>query len=197
MFSKFNLRLLAAVMLAAALPLCVPGAPLKDPSTDPTPAESSGEEDEEEGIVKTWRTVISFAERHKKEFEDEFQGNAEFHSLVNNSFPVFPKTFLSKEACFQRLVQGLLKYTVLLKHVDREYHNSSIVTGVNEAIPRLIKQIIANIGNGGRVVALTSSQEQQLLKELDSPDDYERKMTAHRILYSMRNFIIDSRRGEA
>ncbi|MEQ2178853.1 hypothetical protein GOODEAATRI_018560 [Goodea atripinnis] len=94
-------------MLAAALPLCVPGAPLKDPSTDPTPAESSGEEDEEEGIVKTWRTVISFAERHKKE--------------------------------------GLLKYTVLLKHVDREYHNSSIVTGVTEALPRLIKQIIANV----------------------------------------------------
>lgn len=42
-----------------------------------------------------------------------------------------------------------------------------------------------------QVTPLTSSQEQQLLRDLDSSDTFHRKMTAHSILYQLRIFLID------
>lgn len=42
-----------------------------------------------------------------------------------------------------------------------------------------------------QVTPLTSSQEQQLLRDLDSSDTFHRKMTAHSILYQLRSFLVD------
>ena len=49
--------------------------------------------------------------------------------------------------------------------------------------------------NSDQVAALSSSQEEQLLKELNNPDAFHRKMTAHSILYNLRLFLIDGKRS--
>lgn len=48
---------------------------------------------------------------------------------------------------------------------------------------------------GERVSAPSSSQEEQLLKQLDSPDTFQRRMTAHSILSHLRFFLIDGKRA--
>ncbi|KAM4725132.1 interleukin-6-like [Anableps anableps] len=204
-----DLRLLAALMLAAALPLCVPGAPLKDAPTDLYPEETSGEEEEEVqrisylpaaiNITETLERVIGAIRRREEEFKNEFQGNVEYSSLntyKRSSFPTeCPKSNFSKEACLQWLAEGLLKSSVLLKYVDREHHNHSIVTLVNGIIPLLITKIKQTMRNADRVVALTSSQEQQMLKELESPDLFHRKMMAYSILSSIGHLLVDCKRS--
>uniref|UniRef100_A0A3Q2Q433 Interleukin-6 n=1 Tax=Fundulus heteroclitus TaxID=8078 RepID=A0A3Q2Q433_FUNHE len=208
MSSKLNLRLLAAVMLAAALPLCVKGAPLEVTPTDLPQGEASGEEEEDRrisdpprdsNIIEIWERVLKSTESHQQEFDEEFQGNVKYDLLDKDkprSFPAkCPNCTLSKEACLQSLAHGMLVYTVLLKHVDREYHNSSIVAAVKAGIPQLITQIKAKMRNADSVAAPTSSEEQQLLKELDRPDLFYRKMMAHRILRSIHIFLVDGKRS--
>lgn len=45
-----------------------------------------------------------------------------------------------------------------------------------------------------RVTALTSSQEEQLLRDINNPDTFHRKMTAHSILYKLHHFLVDCKR---
>ncbi|XP_072226185.1 interleukin-6 [Leuresthes tenuis] len=210
--SKFNLQLLSAVLLAAALLRRASGAPLEDAPTDgPAAAGDTSGEEEDEGeeasylvgsldMLKTWEKVIGQTNTHQKKFEEEFQGNVDYLFLENykhSSFPAeCPDSNFSKDACLQRLVQGLLVYRVLLKHVEREYPNSPILQMVNPSICLLIPQIRKKMRNGDRVTALSSSQEEQLLKELNNnPDAFHRKMTAHSILYNLRLFLIDGKRS--
>lgn len=81
--SATDLTLLTAVMLAAALPLCVPGAPLKDASTDLPPVEISGDEEEKvqsttnqpdtlNSLMDTWKQVLASTKRHKNEVRSLF-----------------------------------------------------------------------------------------------------------------------------
>lgn len=45
-----------------------------------------------------------------------------------------------------------------------------------------------------QVTALTSSQEEQLQRDIDIPDTFHRKMTVHSILYKLHYFLIDGKR---
>lgn len=45
-----------------------------------------------------------------------------------------------------------------------------------------------------QVIRLTSSQEEQLLKDINYPNMFHRKMTAHGILYNLHFFLVDCRR---
>ncbi|XP_054914796.1 interleukin-6-like [Poeciliopsis prolifica] len=202
MNSKINLRLLAALMLAAALPLCVLGAPLGDAVTDLPPEESSGEGEKEVqtkpsptdpfNITETLAQILKVTKGHKEEFKNEFRGNVDYNSLNRTLIPVkFPK---SKEARLQQLAQDLTTYSVLLKHVDKEYPGKSIVTELKAALPRLITKIKRAMRTADHVVALTSSQELQLLKELESLDSYHRKMMAHGVLSSLHDFLVEWKR---
>ncbi|XP_023200225.1 interleukin-6-like [Xiphophorus maculatus] len=202
MYSKFNLQLLAALMLAAALPLCVPGAPLEGAVTDLPPEESSGEGEKELqtkpcpidpfNITETLAQILKVTKGHREEFKNEFRGNVDYNSLNRTLIPVkFPK---SKEARLQQLAQDLTTYSVLLKHVDKEYPGKFIVTELKATLPRLITKVKRTMRNADRVVALTGSQELQLLKELESLDSYHRKMMAHSILSSIHDFLVEWKR---
>ncbi|XP_007547874.1 interleukin-6-like [Poecilia formosa] len=187
-----DLRLLAALMLAAALPLCVPGAPLEGAVTVLPPEESSGDGEEvvqtkpsptDPSITETLAQILKVTKGHKEEVRPRF---------LKTLIPVkFPK---SKEAGLQQLAQDLTKYSVLLKHVDKEYPGKLIVTELKATLPRLITKIKRTMRNADRVVALTGSQELQLLKDLESLDSYHRKMMAHSVLSSIRDFLVEWKR---
>lgn len=49
--------------------------------------------------------------------------------------------------------------------------------------------------NPGQVTALTSSQEVQLLNDLDNPNPFQRKMTAHNILRQLHYFLLKGKRA--
>uniref|UniRef100_A0A3B5MRI6 Interleukin-6 n=1 Tax=Xiphophorus couchianus TaxID=32473 RepID=A0A3B5MRI6_9TELE len=189
-------------MLAAALPLCVPGAPLEGAVTDLPPEESSGEGEKEVqmkprpidpfNITETLAQILKVTKGHREEFKNEFRGNVDYNSLNRTLIPVkFPK---SKEARLQQLAQDLTTYSVLLKHVDKEYPGKFIVTELKATLPRLITKVKRTMRNADRVVALTGSQELQLLKELESLDSYHRKMMAHSILSSIHDFLVEWKR---
>uniref|UniRef100_A0A3B5N0Z3 Interleukin-6 n=1 Tax=Xiphophorus couchianus TaxID=32473 RepID=A0A3B5N0Z3_9TELE len=206
-----DLRLLAALMLAAALPLCVPGAPLEGAVTDLPPEESSGEGEKEVqmkprpidpfNITETLAQILKVTKGHREEFKNEFRGNVDYNSLNRTLIPVkFPNGHLTapsvtfQEARLQQLAQDLTTYSVLLKHVDKEYPGKFIVTELKATLPRLITKVKRTMRNADRVVALTGSQELQLLKELESLDSYHRKMMAHSILSSIHDFLVEWKR---
>ncbi|XP_017162839.1 interleukin-6-like [Poecilia reticulata] len=244
-----DLRLLAALMLAAALPLCVPGAPLEGAVTDLPPEESSGDGEEvvqtkpsptdPSNITETLAQILKVTKGHKEE--------------VRSRFLYLRMNF---EAGLQQLAQDLTQYLVLLKHVDKEYPGKLIVTELKTNLPRLITKIKRTVSprlkvqscpsqsillrpccsdkatinrherkvegqscfllylapaladtsinilaflfpqmrNADRVVALTGSQELQLLKDLESLDSYHRKMMAHSVLSSIRDFLVEWKR---
>lgn len=45
-----------------------------------------------------------------------------------------------------------------------------------------------------QVTTLTSSQEEQLLRDINNADTFHRKMTAHSILYKLHFFLVDGKR---
>ncbi|XP_041822903.1 interleukin-6-like [Melanotaenia boesemani] len=194
-------------MLAAVQLLPASGAPFEDASTNSTVDESSGEEGERvetsplpktSNIFSMWETIIEPMKGHQKEFEEEFQGNVDYLFLNNYKRPSFPvkcpESNFTREACLLRLVQGLQAYTVLLKLVKKEYPNSLTLPEVSR-LQQLMTLIKERMKNSKRVTVLTSSQEEQLLKELDNMDDFRRKMTAHSILHYLRIFLIDGKRS--
>uniref|UniRef100_A0A8C3AYE1 Interleukin-6 n=1 Tax=Cyclopterus lumpus TaxID=8103 RepID=A0A8C3AYE1_CYCLU len=179
--------LLSAVTLAALL-LHASGAPVEDTPTDMPAGEPSGEEQAGPSnllsVSPVWHAVLGATKRHQKEFEDEFQHELKYHFLENykvSSLPAgCPLSNFSKEACLHRLAHGLRIYTVLLKHVEKEYPGNLICSVMR---------------NPEQVTALTSSQEAQLLGGLDHLDAFQRKMTAHSILRQLHHFLVDSKRA--
>ncbi|XP_032437381.1 interleukin-6-like [Xiphophorus hellerii] len=220
-----DLRLLAALMLAAALPLCVPGAPLEGAVTDLPPEESSSEGEKEVqakpcpidpfNITETLVQILKVTKGHKEEVRSLFLKLFEF---IYGHLTAPSVTF--QEARLQRLAQDLTTYSALLKHVDKEYPGKFIVTELKATLPRLITKVkrtvspqlkvqscpsqsilirplgisVPQMRNADRVVALTGSQELQLIKELESLDSYHRKMMAHSILSSIHDFLVEWKR---
>ncbi|KAM9385704.1 interleukin-6-like [Pholidichthys leucotaenia] len=200
MVSNLNLHLLSAVTLATLL--WASGAPLEgEPITDIPAGDLSGEEWEEpmDELSRRWTEVLDITKGHKKEFEDEFHHNVKYDHLDNYKPPSLPErcpySNFRKEACLQRLAEGLLKYSVLLKHVEREYPSSTILSGMKVNIEPMIKLIKERMKHSKRVTGLSSSQEEQLLKELSTPNTFHRKMTAHSILSNLINFLKDGKRA--
>ncbi|KAA8585951.1 hypothetical protein FQN60_007520 [Etheostoma spectabile] len=100
-----------------------------------------------------------------------------------------------EEACLHRMVHGLLVYTVLLKFVEKENPGNSICSEVRYYSGLLINLIKGKMRNRDQVPALSSSQEARLLRDLDNPDHFHRKMTAHNILRQLHYFLIDGKRA--
>ncbi|XP_068189631.1 interleukin-6-like [Antennarius striatus] len=192
---------ISAVTLAALL-LCTSGFPLPDASTDSPNGDPSGEEGVTEWPVDALKTVLKAAlyttERHRKEFEAEFQGMLDYDFLDKYRIPSLPAlcpfSNFSKEACFIRLLQGLRVYSVLLKHVAQEFPNSFIPIETRHYVNLLITEIKEKINAPGQVSVLTNSQEEQLLRDVNNSDNFHRKMTAHSILYKLHHFLIRGKR---
>ncbi len=49
--------------------------------------------------------------------------------------------------------------------------------------------------DSSQVTVLSSNQEEQLLKDINAPDTFHRKVTALRILGKLRDFVADGRRA--
>ncbi|XP_040910207.1 interleukin-6 [Toxotes jaculatrix] len=197
--SKLNAYLLSAAML-----LCALGAPVENELNNSEAGDTSGEESREgtsEGELlsnsEVWRLMLGMTVRHQQEFEGEFQNVMKYRFLDNYKVPSppskCPKSNFSKEACLHRLAEGLYTYMVLLKYVEKEYPNSSILSVVRHHSGSLMELIKGKMRNRELVKPLDSSQEEQLLKELDNPDAYHRKMTAHQILRQLHHFLRDSK----
>ncbi|XP_019946148.1 interleukin-6 [Paralichthys olivaceus] len=196
MASKHNADLSSAAMLAALL-LCALGAPVEYEPTDSPAGDFSGEEQEVTpdllSASPVWDLIIGVTAHHQKEFEDEFQQEVKYRFLNHyklSSLPAdCPSANFSKEACLQRLAEGLHTYMVLFKHVEKEYPSSSILLHARYHSGALIGLIKEKMRNPGQVTVPTSRQEQQLLQDMDNPSTFHRKMTAHNILRQLHNFL--------
>ncbi|XP_074543399.1 interleukin-6 [Halichoeres trimaculatus] len=196
--STLKLCLLLAALLQGVL-----GAPTEAPLTENLAGDPSGEEGEltpdllsASGI---WDRILSVTEDHQKEFEAEFQNQVKYHMLEDFNISSLPESCsysnLSKEACLQKMVQGLLVYKALLKHVEKEYPSNSKILDARLNCGRLITVIRENMKHPERLTELTSSQEEQLLKEINSPYTFQRRMTAHSILFQFRDFLLKGKRA--
>uniref|UniRef100_A0A672Y698 Interleukin-6 n=1 Tax=Sphaeramia orbicularis TaxID=375764 RepID=A0A672Y698_9TELE len=171
------------VLMLWTLVLRVPGAPLEQMPTDGPTGDPSGEGEEVGGSSdllsesRDLKLILDATDLHKDEFKKEFLGVMQYHLLDNyriSSLPQnCPRSNFSMEDCLLRLVDGLRVYRVLLKHVEKEYPSSSVLSRVKVA------------------TMLTSSQEEQLLKELNNLDSFHRKMVAHNILRKLHQFLCE------
>ncbi|XP_040045053.2 interleukin-6 [Gasterosteus aculeatus] len=204
MRSLLNL-LLSAATLAALLPHAS-GAPVEDTPTAAPTGESSGEEVEVLpsdllSASPVWHAVLGVTKLHKKEFEEEFENVVKYNFLEN--YKVFsvpercPHSNFSKEACLHRMAHGLLVYTVLLKHVEKEYPGSLICSLAKYYSGLLINLCKEKMRNPDQVAALTDRQEAQLLRGLNLPSAFQRKMAAHSVLRQLHYFLLDGRRAIA
>uniref|UniRef100_A0A672HIY2 Interleukin-6 n=1 Tax=Salarias fasciatus TaxID=181472 RepID=A0A672HIY2_SALFA len=184
--------------MLAALLLCASGAPTPGAPTTAPAGDSSGEEEGEatSDLLSTWKALAGIAKQHKKQVR--FVGGSLTSIFVykTSSFPIkCPEFNFSREACYHRLAKGLQVYTVLLRHVEREYPNNLILSAARLYSSVLIQGIKEKMRRGDQVSALTSGQEEQLLREFDTPDRYHRKMTAHSILHHLKVFLADGTRA--
>ncbi|KAM4631509.1 interleukin-6-like [Polymixia lowei] len=100
------------------------------------------------------------------------------------------KLHKKQESCLQRVVQGLLKYMVLLKHVEEEYPSNTILPDARSYGDLLIRQM-----HPERATEMSATQEENLLEELDNNDTFQRKITAHGVLRKLHQFLIDIERN--
>uniref|UniRef100_A0A3B4TVI3 Interleukin-6 n=1 Tax=Seriola dumerili TaxID=41447 RepID=A0A3B4TVI3_SERDU len=191
--------LVSAVMLAALL-LCGLGAPVEIEPTNSPAGETSGEE---EGMPtaplsgsQVWDLIINQLEGLIKEVSEEDGFQVTESSLVKYKISSLPAKCPSsnKEVCLRWVAEGLETYMVLLKHVEKEYPNSSSLSEVGNNSQGLISQIKEEMGKPGKVKVLTSLQEEQLLQHINNPDVFHRRMTTLSILQQLRQFLCDNRR---
>ncbi|XP_076611552.1 interleukin-6-like [Chaetodon auriga] len=194
-----KLNVLSAVMLAALLQ-CAPGAPVEEALTDSPADDTSGEEEAPLYPERdVWDSVLGVTTRHQMQFEDEFHNNLAYDFLDNyqiSSLPErCPKSNFSKEDCLHRLVDGLLTFTALLQHVEKVYPSSTFPSDIRHYSSVVIGLIRQKMRHPERVTAVTSSQEsERLLRNIDSPNMFSRKMTAHAILNRFCQFLIYCKR---
>uniref|UniRef100_A0A3Q3K8T1 Interleukin-6 n=1 Tax=Monopterus albus TaxID=43700 RepID=A0A3Q3K8T1_MONAL len=189
--------LLSAVLLAALLP-SAPGAPVENITTESVEDGPSGEEVEAPQMLSAdpvWYSMLGPTEGHQKEFEAEFQSGIKFTSLEQYKIPSIPEKTFPFDACLHRLVEGLNNYTVLLRHVEREYPNNLILLAAKSHSRHLISLIKGKMRHSERVTALTSSQQEQLLRDIENDTTFHSRITAHSILRQFRNFLVDGKRA--
>ncbi|XP_060915601.1 interleukin-6-like [Labrus mixtus] len=194
---------LNACLLLVALLQGVQVASVQFAPTESLAGDTSGEEGEAASeslsTSRFWGLILGATDNHSKEFEAEFQNQVKYHMLEEYNISSLPESCpssdLRKEACLHRLVQGLFIYRVLIKHVEKEYPSNYKLSEARINCGRLITHIKVNMKHPESVTELNSSQEEQLLKDIDSPDTYKRRMTAHSILYHLRNFLLQCKRA--
>ncbi|XP_071356758.1 interleukin-6-like [Trachinotus anak] len=199
--SILNARLLSAVMLAALL-LCALGAPVENEPTDSPAGDLSGEEEEQPSsapsLSKTafWDLIVNLIEGLTKEFQDELQAtDSSLNNYKISSLPAnCPGSNSNKEACLRWMAEGLETYMVFLKYVEREYPNTSSLSDIRQFSGYLMSQIKQEMSKPGKIKVLTSSEKEQLLKDIDHPHAFNRKMTALSILRQLRDFLCDGKR---
>ncbi|KAM9811593.1 interleukin-6-like [Syngnathus typhle] len=192
-----------AVGLVAFLVLQANGAPLTEATTVLPLSDTSSEEETAPSDLLTsahvWDSVLGTAKEHQKAFDDEFQNNVNFHLLEHYKAPQFPancpSSNFSKEACLHRLAQGLSTYIILLKHVEKEYLGSKILSEAKHYSELLLYNIKQKMKKPEEVTGLSSNEEESLLRSLYHPDAFHRKMTAHNILRKLYIFIVDDERA--
>nr|UOV22691.1 interleukin 6 [Oostethus manadensis] len=200
--SEAHILTLAVGMLATSM-LCATGAPLTEtptalPSGDPTGVEETFEPI---SSAPVWNSVIRAAKQHQEAFEGEFQNNVLYHVLENYkvaSLPAKCPSFnFSKEACLHRLAHGLYFYTSLLKHVEKDYPRSVILTEAKHNTRLILRFIRQKMKKPEQVTSLSSREEESLLSTLDNSDTFHSKMTAHSILRQLYIFLVDGKRALA
>ncbi|KAM9776936.1 interleukin-6-like isoform X1 [Syngnathus typhle] len=143
-----------AVGLVAFLVLRANGAPLTEATTVLPSSDTSSEEETAPSDLLTSAhvldSVLGTAKEHQKAFDDEFQNNVNFHLLEHYKAPQFPancpSSNFSKEACLHRLAQGLSTYIILLKHVEKEYPGSKILSEAKHYSVLLLYNIKQKVG---------------------------------------------------
>ncbi|XP_035477094.2 interleukin-6-like [Scophthalmus maximus] len=187
--------------MLAALLLRALGAPVEGEPTDSPAGDSSGEEElvpsDLLSASPVWDLIIGATAGHQKEFEDEFPQGVKYHFLENykvSSLPAkCPSSNFSMEACLRRLAEGLHTYMVLLEHVEREYPGSSILLHAKYYSRQLVDLIKKKMKSPGQVTVLTSSQEEQLVQDINNPDSFHRRMTGHSILQQLHDFLREAK----
>uniref|UniRef100_A0A3Q4GRN1 Interleukin-6 n=1 Tax=Neolamprologus brichardi TaxID=32507 RepID=A0A3Q4GRN1_NEOBR len=188
-----DVHVFSAVMLAALL-LCASGAPIEDRSVA---GDFSGEETEEAEMstvkpFNIWRTLFDSAQEYEKAVR------ACSLTMINSSITRAILLSFVQEVCLQTLAKGLLIYSVLLKHVEKEYRGSLNFSDAPSNIGTLIDlagMVKGKMKNSNQVTALTSSEEEQLLKEVNSPDPYHSKLHAYSILRALKAFLSEGKRA--
>ncbi|XP_077599896.1 interleukin-6 [Stigmatopora nigra] len=194
MSSKMYAQILAGAWLAS-LVLCAAGAPTVLPA-----GERSGEEAELfPSISPLWESVLGIAKDHRKDFENEFENMIKYNLLENYKLDQMPASCpisnFSKEACLQRLAQGLTTYTNLLKDVEKVYPGKRIVSEARHYagfLLRLFKQKVKKPED------LTSPNNSNQVENgstwLENRDEFHRKMVAHSVLRQLFIFLVDGKR---
>ncbi|XP_077363769.1 LOW QUALITY PROTEIN: interleukin-6 [Festucalex cinctus] len=195
-------QILAVGLLAFLLARATAAPLIEAPTAFPSGGTSSEEETEPSSLLSSsdvWDSILATAKVHQKAFEDEFQNNVEFHLLEDYKVPQLPpncpNSNFSKEACLHRLAQGLSIYTSLLKHVEKDYPDSRILSEAKQYTAILLWNIKQKMKKTEEVTSLSNSQEESLLASLDNPDVFHRKMTAHSILRQLYIFMVDGKRA--
>ncbi|KAK2830274.1 hypothetical protein Q5P01_018205 [Channa striata] len=203
MSSNLNVHLLPALLLAALLICAAAAAPIENAPTDSPAGDPSGDEEVEPADLLSasplWDSVLGVTKCHEKIFENEFQNGVKYNLLdyykISSLPPRCPASNFTKEACLHRLAEGLQTYTVLLTFVQREYPTSQTIPIVKNYSENLIRLIKEKMKNPERVAVLTSSQEQELLRNINNPDAFHKKMTAHSILRELHTYLVDGKRA--
>uniref|UniRef100_A0A3P9BHL1 Interleukin-6 n=1 Tax=Maylandia zebra TaxID=106582 RepID=A0A3P9BHL1_9CICH len=188
-----DVHVFSAVMLAALL-LCASGAPIEDGSVA---GDFSGEETEEAQMstvkpFNIWRSLFDSAQEYEKAVR------ACSLTMINSSITRAVLLSFVQETCLQTLAKGLLIYSVLLKHVEKEYRGSLNFSDAPSNIGTLIDlagMVKGKMKNSNQVTPLTSSEEEQLLKEVNSPDPYHSKLNAYSILRALKAFLSEGKRA--
>uniref|UniRef100_A0A665TJH3 Interleukin-6 n=1 Tax=Echeneis naucrates TaxID=173247 RepID=A0A665TJH3_ECHNA len=184
--------------------LCLPGqtsaAPVDPEPTDSPAGESSGEElwgPASPGPQllcdsSIWGAIISLIDglklQNRLQVEDVFLQ----HHQVSSLPAALPGCKSNKEACLHWVAEGLQTYMVATKHLESQSADNSLPANIRYLCGLLISQIKQQMKKPEKVRVLTSSEEEQLLKDIDRLDAFSKRMTALSILDQFRAFLSDS-----
>lgn len=87
---------------------------------------------------------------------------------------------------------GITQVNFLSKRTKLRYSSY-----IKNTFVRLLILIASQMRNPDQVAALTDRQEAQLLRGLNLPSAFQRKMAAHSVLRQLHYFLLDGRRAIA
>ncbi|XP_034016294.1 interleukin-6-like [Thalassophryne amazonica] len=214
--SRSNMSLISVLLLSAVTFAALGGSPYDTP-TDSQAGDPSGEEAERPpGLLSAsprWGSVITTIKNQKSELEKGFPNMRDY--LLNDGVFTAPEGCPSKnvsmtnglrghrgqsfdsgpsfvqDSCLRRLVKGLQKYKVLLKHLETECSCKATLSSIDMLVPLITEKL----ENSTRVKPLSKAEKQQLLKEVNSHDVFQRTLSAYIILHHLCEFVIDGQRA--